>query len=104
MLHHLCKFLPFWVRKKHFPIKAHFFKFVNLYFESLERREVPALLSYTGGNYVQNFDGLPTSTTGNLDNAGPYFLDSNPGGGQQNLNFGMTGWQSYDRLNLHPVF
>lgn len=52
--------------------------------------ETPTYLSYSGGTYTQDFNGLPSSGTFSLSGfgLGPYFLSTPP------INAGsMTGWQ-----------
>jgi hypothetical protein len=60
----------------------------TLAIESLEGREVPAALGYTGGLYQQNFDGLPNTGTFSFTGNGPFDLSDAPVNATN-----LVGWQ-----------
>lgn len=64
---------------------------------TLEDRSVPAVVSYTGVTYSQDFDAMPASFSPNpltFTGSGPFFLDADSPG-TPNVNFGLTGWQIF---------
>jgi predicted extracellular nuclease len=66
------------------PLHRLFFVLVSTLFLQITAR---AQISYTGGNYTQNFDTLPSAGTFTLSGAGPFALDSAPVSAS-----GLGGW------------